>query len=156
MSEKNGNNDAILLRGAMEVARHNAKTGDVVEYRHRKNTVVTAGRRWVLERIYTTDGAAAETIGEMAIGGSTDAATTALSDEQDRKAIGTFTTTNLTSSTPSWLAASSWATNEGNTTLGEVGLFNSASAGTMLARATFSTIDKQSTNTLSISYTISN
>lgn len=157
MKDNEKENGIVLLRGAVELARHNAKTGEVVEYRHRRNTVVTAGRSWVLDRIRS--GGASETIEQMAVGQSTSSLgtdDTALVDEQDRKAIGTFTTTNLTSSTPSWLAASSWATNEANTTLGEVGLFNSTSGGTMLARATFSTIDKTTSNTLSISYTLSN
>jgi hypothetical protein len=95
----------------------------------------------------------------MAIGQSTSSLgtdDTALVDEQDRKTIGTYTTTNLTSNPPSWAAQTSWATDEANTTLGEVGLFNSTSGGTMLARATFSTIAKATTNTLSITYTVSN
>ena len=156
MKDNNENGDGvILLRGALELARRNAKNGELIEYRQNRNAIATAGRAWVLERIRS--GGATQTINAMAIGGSTDGATTALSDEQDRKTIGTFTTTGLTSSTPYWLAAASWATDEGNTTLGEVGLFNSAAAdGTMLARATFATIDKTSTNTLSISYTLSN
>lgn len=148
----------IILKGALEIALNNANDGHLETYRHRKNTVVTAGRRWVLERIQSAT-PPSSTISNMAIGQSTTSLgtdDTALVDEQDRKTIGTFTTTNLTSNPPSWVAQTSWATNEANTTLGEVGLFNSTSGGTMLARATFTTLSKATSNTLSISYTISN
>lgn len=148
----------IILKGAMELAIKSAKDNELQEYRHRKNTVVTAGRRWVLERIQSAS-PPSSTIDSMAIGVSTSSLgtdDTALVDENTRTDIGTMTTTNLTSNPPSWAAQTSWATDEANTTLGEVGLFNSSSGGTMLARATFTTINKASSNTLSITYTISN
>ena len=148
----------IIFKGAMELAIKNAKDNELTEYRHRKNTVVTAGRRWVLERIQSSS-TPTETFNNMAIGRSTDSIgtdNTGLESEFNRTDIGTMTTTNLTSNPPSWAAQTSWATDEGNTTLGEVGLFNSSSGGTMLARATFTTIDKADSNTLSITYTISN
>lgn len=132
---------------------------DVVEKGENRNTVVTSGRRWVLQQIASSEINTAQSISYLAIGTGTAAPATsdsALGSETTRKAIGTYTTTNLTSNPPSWRAEVSFATNEGNTTLGEVGLFNSSSGGTMLARATFSTINKTTSNTLSVSYTISN
>lgn len=132
---------------------------DVVEKGSNRNTVVTSGRRWVLQQIASSEIQTAQSIVQIAIGTGTAAPATsdsALASETTRKAIGTYTTTNLTSNPPSWRAEVSFATNEGNTTLGEVGLFNSSSGGTMLARATFSTINKTTSNTLSVSYTISN
>ncbi len=94
----------------------------------------------------------------MAIGSGTIAPTTAntaLGNEVTRKAIGTFATANLAANPPSFDSITSFATNEANTTLGEVGLFNSNSGGTMLARATFASFVKATSNTLSITYTIS-
>lgn len=150
----------IILKGAMELALKSSKDNELVSYRHRKNTVVTAGRRWVLERIQSAS-PPATTIKYMAVGTGTQSLgtdDTALTSEVagSRTDIGTMTTTNLTSNPPSWAAQTSWATNEAVSTLGEVGLFNSSSVGTMLARATFNTIDKETSNTLSITYTISN
>lgn len=143
----------VLRRGKVPVY------DDVVEKGSNRNTVVTAGRRWVLQQIASSEIQTAQSIVQIAIGTGTNApatSDTALQSENTRKAIGTYTTTNLTSNPPSWRAEVSFATNEGNTTLGEVGLFNSSSGGTMLARATFSTINKTTSNTLSVSYTISN
>lgn len=160
MKEPKNQHSGIVLKGALELALNNAKDDELQEYRHRKNTVVTAGRRWVLERIQSAS-PPANTIGYMALGQSTAGLgtdDTALSSELagSRTDIGTMTTTNLTSNPPSWAAQTSWATDEATGTLGEVGLFNSSSAGTMLARATFSTLNKDTSNTLSVTYTISN
>ena len=150
--------DVIKMKGFIEIELRNALNNAVLR-KEQHNVIVTAGRKWVLRQIMS-DIVTSETISQMAVGtGTYNAPATsdaALQSEASRKAIGTFTTTNLTSNPPSWRAEASWATNEGNTTLGEVGLFNSSSGGTMLGRATFSTINKTTSNTLAISYTISN
>jgi hypothetical protein len=149
--------DFVKMRGFIEITLRDL-AGNVLDVK-KENTIVTAGRRWVLQQICSSVMSTAQSISYMAIGtGTTAPATsdTALASEASRKAIGTFTTTNLTSNPPSWRAETSWATNEGNTTLGEVALLNSSSGGTMLGRATFSTINKTTSNTLTISYTVSN
>ena len=148
----------FTLRGQLEIVKRNL-AGQIVDKRVINNTIVTAGRRWVMEAIQSGNNASSQTIGYVAVGTSTTApatSDTALGSESDRNAITSFTTSNLTSTAPSWRAEASFATNEANTTLGEVALFNSSAAGTMLGRATFSTIDKTTSNTLSVSYTVSN
>jgi hypothetical protein len=122
------------------------------------NTVVTQGRSWVLGQLETVNQQTSQAIGWLAVGSGTVAPTTGdntLGLEVLRLAIGTFATTSLTANPPSWQAQVSFATNQANTTLAEVGLFNSSAAGTMLARATFASFVKATSNTLSISYTIS-
>ena len=151
--------DVIQLKGSMEMVLLNAYNGEVVERRKIDNTIVTAGRKWVLQQIASSDHVTAQSINYMAIGSDTTAAATsqsALGGETVRKAIGTFSTANLTSNPPSWQAQTSFATNEGNTTLAEVCLLNSSANGTMLGRAVFTTINKTTSNTLTISYTVSN
>ena len=151
--------DVIQMRGCIELALRNAFTGEIIQKQTINNVIVTAGRRWVLQQINSQDIATAQSIGYMGVGTGTTAPATsdsALGSETTRKAIGTFTTSNLTSNPPSWLAVMSLATNEGNTTLGEVALFNSSSAGTVLGRATFTTVNKTTSNTLTLSYTVSN
>lgn len=148
----------IKMRGFIEMELRNAVNNELIE-RRTENVIVTSGRAWVLQQICSSAIVTSQSISHLAIGtGTTAPATsdTGLASENTRKAIGTFTTTNLTSNPPSWQAATSFATNEANTTVGEVGLFNSSSAGTMLGRATFTTINKTTSNTLSISYTVSN
>ncbi len=152
--------DVIALRGCIELSLRNL-AGQEIERRRIDNTVVTAGRVWVLKNLYSgTHAQTAEVVNYMAVGTGTSSAPatsdSTLQSEYTRAAIGTWTTTNLTSNPPSWRAEVSFDTDVANTTLGEVGLFNSSAAGTLLARATFSTINKTTSNTLSISYTISN
>lgn len=150
-------NDVMLLRGCIEMQLQDIH-GRPVGNRVSLNTVVTAGRRWVLSRLKSTS-PATEQISHIAVGtGTTAPATgnTALGSETTRIAISAFTTTGLDSNPPSWRAECQFATNEGNTTLGEAGLFNSSSSGTMLSRVTFTTINKTTSNTLAVSYTISN
>lgn len=156
-TQQNQQHDVIRLKGFIELELRNPRN-EIVS-REKYNVVVTTGRRWVLQQIASSEIQTAQSISYLAVGTGTAAPATsdsALGSENTRKAIGTFTTSNLTSNPPSWRAEVSFNTNEANTTLGEVGLFNSSSGGTMLARATFSTINKTTSNTLNISYTISN
>lgn len=158
--------DVIHLRGCLEWALYDARAGggNRILQGGRENTIVTVGRRWVLEKIGSFSNQT-NAINAIAVG--TDTASlgtgnTALGSEVTatlgRKTIGTFTTTNLTSNPPSWRAEVSFATDEANATLGEFGLFNTsaATAGTMLARQTTGTFSKATSNTLGVSWTVSN
>ncbi len=149
-------NGYLKMRGSIELCMKDLHGNEI--WRKRENTVVTVGRVWVLKQLESVDNTT-QVLSHIAIGTSTTApstADTALASETTRAAIGTFSTTNLTSNPPSWQAQVSFNTNVGNTTLGEVGMFNSSAGGTLFARATFATINKTTSNTLSISYTISN
>ena len=150
--------DVIKMRGCLELVLSDP-FGNVVDKQKIENTIVTVGRRWVLQQIESTDQVTAQTIKYIAVGTATTApgtGDTALASESSRLAIQSFTTSNLTSNPPSWRAEASWATNEANTTLGEVGLFVTNSGGTMLGRATFTQINKTTSNTFAVSYTVSN
>lgn len=149
--------DVIKLRGALQILLLDPD-GKIMEKRLIENTVVTAGRAFVLKQLESTDIDTNRTISHMAIGSGLVApvtGNTGLGNEVTRKSIASFDTAQLTANPPSWTAQQTFATNEGNTTLGEVGLFNSSAAGTMLARATFASFVKATSNTLAISYTIS-
>jgi hypothetical protein len=153
--------DCVTLKGSMEIALRDANTGEELERIHVTNTVVTAGRAWVLQHIAGSavfGGNTTSPLSYVAVGTSTTAPTTGdtgLGSEVTRLTIQNFTSSNLTSNPPSYQIECSFATNLANTTLGEVGLFNSSGSGTMLAHATFGTINKTTSNTLGISYTVS-
>lgn len=149
--------DFIKMRGSIEMVLR-GPSGQEIGRQDFHNLLVTAGRAWVLGQINSVNINTNLTISAMAIGSSTVAPTTgdtALGGEVTRKTIATFSTSGLTNNPPSWQAQVSFATNEGNTTLAEVGLFNSSTVGTMLAHATFASFVKATSNTLNISYTIS-
>jgi len=150
--------ERIQMRGHLEILLNDFQGREIAK-RSINNVVVTAGRRWVLQQIASSVMSTAQSIGYLAIGTSTTAPATsdsALGNESTRNAVGTFTTSNLTSNPPSWRAEVSFATNEGNTTLGEAGMFNSSAAGTMFNRATFATLNKTTSNTLTVRFTVSN
>lgn len=148
--------DVVHLRGSLRIVLGDPD-GKIIEERLIENTVVTVGRAWVLGQLETVN-KDTNSIGWLAIGSGTIAPTTgdsALGNEVTRLAISAFITTSLTVNPPSWQAQVSFATNLANTTLAEAALFNLAVAGTMLARATFASFVKATSNTLSVSYTIS-
>lgn len=149
--------DSIRLRGSLQIHLYDLQGNKVLE-RIIENTVVTVGRVWILKQLESVHNTT-QVINNLAIGSDTTAPATsqsALGLEVTRHVIGTFDTTNLTANPPSWQAQVSFATNEANTTLAEAGLFNSSAVGTMIARATFASFVKATSNTLAISYTISN
>ena len=149
--------DTIKMRGSIRMLLKNLM-GEQVQEINVNNLLVTAGRAWILGQLESVNINTNLTVSALAIGSNTNApatSDTALGNEVTRKTIATFSTSGLTNNPPSFQAQVSFATNEGNTTLAEVGLFNSASAGTMIAHATFTSFVKATSNTLAISYTIS-
>ncbi len=154
--QKNSVGDVLLLRGCIQLALCDLD-GNVLRKQVIDNTVVTAGRGWVLKQLQSVNHVTGQNISHMAVGTDTTApatSQTALLSEIVRKAISSFDTTNLTANPPNWQAQIQFATSDGNTTLGEVALFNSNSGGTMLARATFASFVKATSNVLNISYNI--
>ena len=85
----------------------------------------------------------------MAIGtGSTSPAAgdTTLGTEIDRNALSSRTDSgNVTTYVGNWAAGDGT-----NSSIAEAGIFNAASVGTMLARATFTPVNKGATDTLAI------
>ncbi len=126
--------DVLMLRGAFQWALKDP-AGRIVKKGISDNTVVTAGRSWVLKQLESTDNVASQVISHMAIGSGTVAPTTAntgLGNEVTRKAVSSINTANIAANPPNIQFECSFASNEANTTIGEVGMFNSSSVGTPL------------------------
>lgn len=151
----------IPLKGSLKLVLKSIFDNSVVEERDITNLITTQGRQWVLQHIAGAanfGGNTTSPLSYLAVGTSTTAPTTAdtaLNSETTRLTFSSLVSSNLTSNPPSYELDCSFATNLANTTLGEVGLFNSSAGGTMLAHATFGTINKTTSNTLGISYTVS-
>lgn len=149
--------DVIKLRGAIEWALRDAATGEIIQTGYNENVVVTAGRVWMLARIGSSS---TDTISRIYLGNSTQAtatALTALSASFSSKAIGTVSSAQYTSNPPSYEFQASWAsgdTHANSTNIVEFGLY---AKDTMVGYLTTSAaINFQSTNTLAISYRLSN
>ena len=125
--------------------------GELKEIREVDNLVVNAGLAHIADQLSASPGEGA--MSHMAIGtGSTAAAAgnTALGTEIDRNAL-----TSRTDSGAVVTYVGDWAAGDGtNSALREAGIFNAASAGTMLARAVYANIDKQAADTLQITWTV--
>lgn len=166
-------NHAVELRPALDQMIWKGRFGFMLgdadgnplwpEPRWTDNTVVTAGRGWVLKHIMSSQSAnvSSQIISALALGTGTVAPTTSdtlLGSEILRKTNVTETD-NSGSSAPNCIWAASFATNEGNATnLDEFGIFNTSTAATatMLARATTTAFSKTTSNTLTVSYQVSN
>jgi hypothetical protein len=113
------------------------------------NMVVTAGKAFIASRMA---GTAAAVMSHMAIGSSNTAESTGQTALVAQTAI-----VGLTSTTPSSNQVTFSATfgaGVGTGTIAEAGLFNAASAGTMLARSTAVSLTKGATDTLTITWIV--
>jgi len=135
--------DNFQMTGHLSIAINDAVVQEV------RNLVVTDGKEYVASRMKDTTKAA---MSHMAIGtGSTAAAAadSALGSQADRNA--------LTSSVVSGAAVTYVATfsaGEGTGAITEAGLFNAASAGDMLCRTVFAVVNKGSSDSMTITWTV--
>lgn len=139
--------ERLRLRGHLrvELIREDG-TSEVTEY---DNLVVTVGKNHIADQLSSAPGGAA--MSHMAIGtggGAPALGDTALTTELDRNAL-----TSRTDSTNVVTYVGDWAAGDGTGTLTEAGIFNAASAGTMLARAAIS-VTKGASDTLKITWTV--
>ena len=158
-------NDHLKMRGWVEYALSDARTGRVIKRGRHHNVVTFGGRGWALARLGA--GSNANTLVAMALGSATAAAATSQTALQSYGTIRTFnagtTLSTSTSAAASWSGAVSFASNEtwgGNpATIGEFALYNAAvsSDGVMFNRiASTATFGFATTNTLAVTITITN
>jgi len=125
--------------------------GELKARRETHNLVVDTGENHIADQLSTTPGQGA--MSHMAVGtGTVDPAfgDTALGTEVDRNALTSRTDSgNVVTYVGDWAAGDAT-----NGALTEAGIFNAAGAGTMLARAEFTPIDKQANDTLTITWTV--
>ncbi len=129
------------------------KDGVIRDLRSVHNLVVTAGKNHIaaeLSAAGTTD------MGWMEVG--TGAVAAALGDTALGAAIATTgrqTLTSRTSATNVVTYVGDWAAGAAtNAAITEAGIFNASAAGTMLARAVFTAINKGASDTLKITWTV--
>ena len=135
--------DNFQMTGHLSIAINDA----VVQEVH--NLVVTDGKEFVASRMKDTTKAA---MSHMAIGtGSTAAAAgdSALGSQADRNAL---TSTTVSGAAVTYLA--SFGAGEGTGAITEAGLFNAASAGDMLCRTVFAVVNKGSSDSMTITWTV--
>ena len=135
--------DNFQMTGHLSIAINDAVVQEV------PNLVVTDGKEFVASRMKDTTKAA---MSHMAIGtGSTAAAAgdAALGSQADRNAL---TSTTVSGAAVTYVAT--FAAGEGTGAITEAGLFNAASAGDMLCRTVFAVVNKGSSDSMTITWTV--
>lgn len=144
-------NDIITVNGLVTATVYGAD-GNVKHQDTFPNTVVTAGLNLIAARM--KDGSGDAQMSHMAIGDSSTAVTladtTLKGTEVDRNAL--TTSGGVVSGKAITFAATFTGVTSGG--IAEAGVFNASSAGTMLCRTVFTAIPLQSSDTLSISWTV--
>lgn len=119
-----------------------------------KNLVVNPGLAFIVSRMI---GTSAAVMSHMAIGTGTTAAAaaqTALVNESTRVALTSSTTVTTTVTNDSAQYVATFGPGVGTAAITEAGIFNAASAGTMLARTVFPVINKGALDTLALTWKI--
>ena len=136
-------NDGLKLTGKLSIAVNNKVVQEI------PNLVVTAGKGYVASRMKD---ATADAMSHMAIGTGTTAAAitnTTLGAESGRVSL-----TSTTVSTNEVEYVATFAAGTGTGAITEAGLFNDASAGTLLCRTVFSVVNKGAADSVTITWTV--
>lgn len=141
--------DKLKLRGDVSIVLKTAD-GSVKDSRAIKNLVVNDGLNFIVSRMKdTTQGA----MSHMAVGSSTTAAaagqTDLISILGSREALDS---TSVSTNTVTYV--SSFEAGEGTGAVTEAGIFNASSGSDMLCRTVFAVVNKQSTDSMTITWTI--
>ena len=135
--------DDFKMTGHLSIAINN----DVVQ--EIPNLVVTDGKEYVASRMKD---ASVSAMSHMAIGtGSTAAAAgnAALGSEADRNSL---TSTTVSGTTVTYVAT--FSAGEGTGAITEAGLFNASSSGVMLCRTVFAVVNKGSSDSMTITWSV--
>ena len=136
-------NDGLKLKGKLSIALNDEVVQEV------DNLVVTAGKGYVASRMKD---ASAPAMSHMAIGSGTTnpaAGDTALETELGRVAL---TSTTVSSAVVTYVATFAAGTGTGAVT--EAGILNASSSGTLLCRTEFSVVNKGSSDSMTITWTV--
>ena len=139
-------NDQLKMKGSLQVRLNDEVVREV------DNLVVTAGKGYVASRMKSDVSGGSAIMSHMAIGsGSTSAAAgdTALGSQLGRVAL---TSTGISRAVLTYTA--SYAAGTGTRADTEAGLFNASSSGTMLCRTVFSVVNKVSSDSMTITWTV--
>ena len=145
--------DKVARKGTLLVQLFSAD-GKLKEERKIENLMTNAGEAYIADQLASSQDESA--MSHMAIGtGTTDptSAQTALVNEIDRNAL-TSKNQGAGGDDNDIIYIGDWAAEDGTGAITEAGIFNSSAAGTMLARSTFSVINKGASDTLKVTWTV--
>lgn len=140
--------EKISMKGSVDIAVRRA-SGEV-EYFSGRNLVVDSGKNLMASRLA---GGSKNPVSHIAVGSSSQISqetNTALVGTEHERVAGTVTVSDNTFTIAGTFGAGIFS----DVTVGEVGLFNAASSGDMLARFTIPVINLAANDTIDISWSI--
>jgi len=143
-------NDNIKITGDVKIDIIGSD-GVVKDSREIKNLVVTTGKTFIASRIV---GVASTVMGWMELGTGTTAAAVGDTTLQTVISSSRVTLTSGTAATNVVTYVASFPAGTGTGAVTEAGVFNAASAGTMLCRTVFAVVNKGAADVMSITWTI--
>jgi len=138
----------LKLKGKLNIVL-TGEDGTIKDQREVDNLVVTAGLTYIASRMKD---ATATAMTHMAVGTGAVAAAAGNTTLGTESARVTLTSTTPSTTTIAYVA--SFPAGTGTAALTEAGIFNAASAGTMLCRTVFSVINKGANDTMTVTWTI--
>lgn len=147
-SRVRGLEDPITLRGVCRVELFDPD-GALKEHRQVENLITTVGRNSIVDNLL-----ASPTLGKpthMEVG--TSGTAPAVGDTTITGAFGRVALTSKTRATNVLTMVGDWAAGASTGALQEAGVWDASTAGTLWARATFTTINKAAGDTLKITWT---
>lgn len=147
---ENFENEFIKAIGKLDIIVASAD-GSIKDERHIDNLIVTVGKGFIASRMKDTTQAA---MSHMAIGTGTAAASagdTTLGTESARVAL---TSTTVTGNQIVYVATFGAGVPAALAAITEAGIFNAGTAGTMLNRAVFAAVNKDTTDIITITWTV--
>ena len=142
-------NDNLKLRGDVAIVLKD-KDGKVKESREINNLVVDAGLTFICSRMADVS---SDVMSHMALGSSTTATAGGQTDLVSILGVRELLD-STTASSNTIVYVSSFEAGEGTGAVTEAGIFNAATAGTMLCCVVFPVVNKQADDTMSVTWTV--
>jgi hypothetical protein len=146
-------NDAIKMTGNLKLVLTD-ENGNIKQEEEVENLVVTVGKNFIASSMAKTTTNSPAAMTHMEVGTGTPAAAVGDTTLQTAVASSRVSLASTTVTTNSVAYVASFPAGTGTGALTEAGIFNAASAGTLLCRTVFSVINKGAADTLGITWTV--
>lgn len=143
--------ESLKATGALKIERSNS-AGNIVETLEVPNLVVTVGKNFIASSMIKTTTNSPAAMTHMAIGSDQTAATAANANLGVELGRVTLTASTVSANAVTYTATFPAGTGTGD--VKEAGIFNAASAGTMLCRTTFPIVTKQAGDSIAITWVV--
>lgn len=142
-------NESIKIRGDLNIVLKD-ENGNIKDQREETNLVVNSGLAFITSRMAD---AADSVMSHMAVG--SDSTAVAAGDTDLGSILGSREALDSTTDSGSSITyVASFEAGDGTGAITEAGIFNASSAGTMLCRTVFSTVNKGANDSMTITWTI--